>query len=105
MKTLRKVVCCAMIAGASLTATKAHADADDDKKFVATATQSDINEIKLSQLAQQKATNPAVKEFADKMVSEHTKMFKSIAPFADKWKVTVATDLDDAHKDVYKKLS
>ena len=77
-----------MIAGTSLlVATKAHADTDDDKKFVATATQSDINEIKLSQLAQQKATNPAVKAFADK------------------WSITIATDLDQDHKDVYKKLS
>lgn len=106
MKTLRKVVCCAMLAGASLlVANKTYAQSDDDKKFVATATQSDINEIKLSQLAEQKATNPAVKAFAEKMVSEHTKMFKSMAPFADKWGITVATDLDDDHKDEYKKLS
>ena len=47
---------------------------DDDQKFLATAAQSDVNEIKLSELADQKATNPAVKAFAAKMVSEHKKM-------------------------------
>ena len=83
---------------------KAAAPSDDDKKFVAAATQGDINEIKLSELAQQKATNPAVKAYADKMVAEHKKMFWSVAPFADSWGVALATDLDDDHKSVYKKL-
>jgi putative membrane protein len=44
-----------------------------------------VNEIKLSQLAEAKATNPAVKAFAQKMVAEHTKMSASMKPFADSW--------------------
>jgi putative membrane protein len=107
MKLAHKILCCAMIVGAlPLFSSQARAatPSDDDKKFVATATQGDINEIKLSELAQQKATNPAVKTFADKMVKEHKMMFKSIAPFADAWGVPVATDLDDDHKSEYKKL-
>jgi putative membrane protein len=107
MKLAHKVLCCAMLVGAmSLFSPQARAatPSDDDKKFVAAATQGDINEIKLSDLAQQKATNPAVKAFADKMVKEHKMMFKSIAPFADAWGVPVATDLDDDHKSEYKKL-
>ena len=75
-----------------------------DKKFVAAATQGDINEIKLSELAQQKTTNPAVKAFAEKMVKEHKMMLKAMAPFADAWGIPVATDLDDDHKTEYKKL-
>ena len=49
---------------------KANAASDDDKKFLAMAAQSDQNEIALSKLAEQKATNPAVKAFAGKMVTE-----------------------------------
>jgi putative membrane protein len=52
---------------------KVNAQSDADKKFLANAAQSDVNEIKLSQLAEQKATNPAVKSFAQKMVAEHNK--------------------------------
>jgi putative membrane protein len=41
---------------------------DDDKKFLVMAAQSDQNEIALSRVAEQKATNPAVKAFAEKKV-------------------------------------
>ena len=41
---------------------KAKAATDDAKKFLAAAAQSDRNEIKLSEFAEQKATNPAVKK-------------------------------------------
>jgi putative membrane protein len=42
-------------------AKNATAQSDDDKKFLAMAAQSDQNEIALSELAEQKATNPDVK--------------------------------------------
>ena len=75
MKAINKVICCFLLSGACLwLPAKAKAATDDDKKFLATAAQSDQNEIKLSELAEQKATNPAVKAFAQKMVAEHTKM-------------------------------
>jgi putative membrane protein len=82
----------------------ARAATDDDKKFLATAAQSDVNEIKLSQLAEQKATNPAVKAFAKKMVTEHTQMSKSMKPFAQSWNLTPPADMDDDHKQEYSKL-
>jgi putative membrane protein len=83
----------------------ARADSDDDKKFLATAAQSDVNEIKLSQLAEKKATNPAVKSFARKMVAEHTKMSASMKPFGESWGLSAPTDLDDDHKKEYSKLN
>ncbi len=106
MKTINKVICSAVLAGASaLLAVNANAQSDDDKKFLATASQSDVNEIKLSQLAEQKATNPAVKAFAEKMVAEHTKMSESMKPFAESWGVTPATDLDADHQKELDKLN
>ena len=47
-------------------------------KFLAMAAQSDENEIALSKLAVQRATNPAVKAFAEKMITEHTQMTASM---------------------------
>jgi putative membrane protein len=78
---------------------------DSDKQFLAKAAQSDVNEIKLSQLAEEKASNPAVKAFAQKMVAEHKKLSASMKPFADSWELTAPTDLDDDHKQEYSKLN
>jgi putative membrane protein len=88
-----------------LTSAKAKAATDDDKKFLGAAAQSDQNEIKLSELAEQKATNPSVKAFAQKMVMEHTKMSESMQPFAESWGLTPPAGLDDDHQKEYDKLS
>lgn len=107
MKLTMENICCVMVAGAiALMTANVHAQAaDDDKQFLAKAAQSDVNEIKLSQLAEKKASNPAVKSFAQKMVTEHKKLSASMKPFADSWGVTPATDLDDDHKQEYSKLN
>jgi putative membrane protein len=59
--------CSALLAGTLLTSSLAKAaPPDDDKQFLFTAAQSDMNEIKLSQLAETKASSPHVKAFAKK---------------------------------------
>jgi putative membrane protein len=84
MTRTTQLVCCAVLTVASsLMPNKARAQSDDDKKFLAMAAQSDQNEIALSKLAEQKATNPAVKAFAKKMITEHTQMTASMKPFVD----------------------
>ena len=99
------IASCAVVALlACATTTRAKAESDDDKKFLAMAAQSDQNEIAMSQLAQQKATNPAVKAFADKMVSEHTKMSASMKPFADSWGLTAPSGPDSDHQQEISKL-
>jgi putative membrane protein len=107
MKRMMETFYCALVGGAiALMTVNVHAQAsDDDKQFLAKAAQSDVNEIKLSQLAEQKASNPAVKAFAKKMVSEHEKLSASMKPFAKSWGITPPTDLDDDHKQEYSKLS
>ncbi len=106
MNNLRKVASLALVAGSLMTISAiAQTPSDDDKKFLAIAAQSDVNEIKLSELAEQKATNPAVKAFATKMVSEHKKMSASMKPFAQSWGLSAPTDLDEDHKLDYAKLN
>jgi putative membrane protein len=83
---------------------KATAQSDDDKKFLAMAAQSDQNEIALSKLAEQKATNPAVKAFAAKMITEHTQM-TARKPFVDAWGLTPPTGPDADHQKELDKLS
>jgi putative membrane protein len=108
MKKLKIAACFAMLGAlVMMVPVKAKADtpSDDDKNFLAMAAQSDVNEIQLSQLAVQKATNPAVKAFAEKMVKEHKQLSASMKPFADEWGLTPPTGLDDAHQKEYDKLN
>jgi putative membrane protein len=106
MKKTAQIVCCAILGLASaMMPPKAKAASDDDKKFLAIAAQSDQNEIALSQLAEQKATNPAVKAFAEKMVTEHTKMSESMKPFADSWGLTPPSGPDGDHQKELDKLN
>jgi putative membrane protein len=52
-------------------ATAALADSPDSS-FMKSAAQGGMSEVELGQLAQQKASNPAVKEFGAMMVKDHT---------------------------------
>jgi putative membrane protein len=45
----------------------------DDAQFAVDAASGGMAEVELGKLAQSKATNPQVKEFAQKMVTDHTK--------------------------------
>jgi putative membrane protein len=106
MKKTTQVLCCIVLGfAATVMLSKAKAATDDDKKFLATAAQSDQNEIALSQLAEQKATNPDVKAFAEKMVTEHTKMTESMKPFADSWGRTPPSGPDSDHQKELDKLN
>jgi putative membrane protein len=78
---------------------------DSDKQFLSTAAQSDMNEIKLSKLAETKASNPQVKAFAHKMVADHTRLEMKMKPFATEWGLTAPTGLDSDHQAVYDKLN
>jgi putative membrane protein len=103
---MKTMVCGAMLGcAAMLIAPRAKAQSEDDKKFLSMAAQSDQNEIALSKVASDKATNPAVKAFADKMVTEHRKMTESMKPFADQWGLTPPMSPDADHQKELDKLN
>jgi putative membrane protein len=87
------------------TSVRAHAADDNDKKFLSMAAQSDVNEIQLSELAEQKATDPAVKSFAKKMVMEHKMMTASMKPFAEEWSLNPPAGIDSDHQKELDKLN
>ena len=90
-----------MVMGAST----ARAQSDQDKQFLMTASQSDYTEMTFSKLALQKSTNPQVKQYAQKMITDHTKLEAEMKPFADKMGVTPVTTLDADHQQKYDQLS
>jgi len=75
---------------------------DSDKTFLAMAAQGDMNEIKLSELAEQKASSPQVKAYAHKMVVEHTAMSAEMKPRAV---LTVRTRAADGTEKTFKAVS
>ncbi len=93
---------CASVMGAA--AAKAQG-ADQDKQFLMTASQGDYTEMTFSKLALQKATNPRVKEYAQKMITDHTKLDEQMKPFADQMGVAPVTSLDSMHQQKYDQLS
>jgi putative membrane protein len=104
MKQTSQIFFCAVLGlVALLTPLKANAATDDDKKFLAMAAQSDQNEIALSKVAEEKSANPTVKAFAQKMITEHTKMTASMKPFAKSWGLTPPSGPDaDTQKEIDK---
>ena len=106
MTITKAILCCALLAGfTGLAVPKSVAQSDDDKKFLANAAQGDRNEIALSEVAEQKATNPAVKSFAEKMVKEHKEMSESMKPFAEKWGINPPVGVDSDHQKELDKLN
>jgi putative membrane protein len=105
---MKKALCCLTLTlsgVATLLPIHAIAQSDDDKKFLAKVSQADVDEVKLSELAQQKATNPAVKAYANKMVKEHKIMAANFRPFAESWGVTPPADLDEDGQKAWNKLN
>ena len=56
----------------------ANAKTPADDAFAQKAEQGDMAEVKLGQLAEQKGTNPAVRDFGKRMVQDHSKNEKDL---------------------------
>jgi putative membrane protein len=100
------LMCCGVLGVTALGVTAtAQGPSDQDKQFLTTASQSNVDEIKLSELAEHKATNPQVKAFARKMVTDHEALGRKMKPFATAWGLTPPTTLDSDHQQEYDKLN
>jgi putative membrane protein len=105
MKNITKLLCTGALGCAGLLAFSAHADTTNaDRDFLAKAAQSDFDEIKISQLAEQKAANPDVKAFAHTMVTQHDQLEENMKPFAQQFGLNPPVALDSDHQKEYDKL-
>ena len=107
MKTAKIILGTGALFCASLMyTTKARGEVTDaDKAFLAHAAQADIDEIKVSELAESKATDPRVKAFAHTMVTQHTKLETQMKPFAEAWGLTPPSGPDPEHQPELDKLN
>jgi putative membrane protein len=107
MNRITKLLCIVALgcAGLGISLSAHAAVTDQDKQFLTKASQGNFDEIKLSELAGSKATNPQVKAFAHKMVVDHTALGMRMKPFAQAWGLTPPMSLDSDHQAEYDKLS
>ncbi len=79
-----------------------------EKHFIAEAAQADMAEVELGKLAEKNASDRSVKDFAKKMVDDHSKNQKKVDDTASKLGVSVPASLsakDQAERDKLSKLS
>jgi putative membrane protein len=77
----------------------------DAQKFFEKAAIANMAEIRLGQLATQRAESPDVKQFGQMMVDEHTKALDQLKEAAQKANITLPTDIDSKHQKKQDKLS
>lgn len=76
-----------------------------DKKFVMEAAQGGMAEVKLGQLATQKASSDQVKQFGQKMIDDHTKANDELKSLAERKGITLPTDMDSKDQSRYDRLN
>ncbi len=79
-----------------------------DKRFVTKAAEGGLAEVELGNLAQSKAENQKVKDFAQRMVTDHSKANQELKSIAEKQNVTLPTQPDSkqrSEKDRLEKMS
>jgi len=84
---------------------KSEAKGGQDATFVMKASESDMAEIAMGKLAMQHAASPAVKQFAQKMVEDHTASSKELMQIVTKSGVPAAKHVSSHHKEMIEKLS
>lgn len=73
--------------------------------FIQKASESGLTEVSASMLAQEKAKNGRVIEFAAMMVADHSQVGKELGEIAQKQMVTTADTISAAHKKTIDSLS
>jgi putative membrane protein len=76
-----------------------------DRSFITKAAQGGLAEVQLGQLAAQKATDPQVKQFAQRMVEDHSKANDKLKQVASSKNVTLPGDLPSDAKREEDKLN
>jgi putative membrane protein len=73
--------------------------------FIKDRLEGGMAEVKLGELASQKAQNAQVKAFAQMMVKDHTKAGEELKQIAAQHKIQAPTAMEDDHRDLMERLS
>jgi len=94
MKRMLSVLCCLAVCSLPVLAQK---KAMTDQEFVDFAAQTDMVEANLGQLAQNVADSQGVKDYAQMLVTDHTKDYGDLMTAAQTAGLTVPTAIDTEH--------
>jgi putative membrane protein len=96
----------ALVATCLLTAVSAKGQSlsTEEQQFVKKAAAGGLAEVKLSELAKDRASDTKVKDFAAQMVTDHTQANNELKPIAESNKVPVPTRLQGEGEVAYKHL-
>jgi putative membrane protein len=86
-------------------ATGSHDVSMSDRKFLVDVAGASLAEVRISRLATERASAPEVKEFARRMIEDHDKANAELQQLAEQKGVTLPTEPDREHQQVYDKLS
>jgi putative membrane protein len=76
-----------------------------DQTFATKAAEGGMAEVKLGQLATEKASDPDVKQFGQRMVDDHSKANDELKQIAGKKGITLPTDVSAKDQALYDRLS
>jgi putative membrane protein len=79
--------------------------AGGDRDFAGRAASGGVAEVALGKLAQERASNDAVRQFGQRMATDHGKANKELLQMAESKGVSLSTELDSRHKQVRDKLA
>ncbi|HEY3990034.1 MAG TPA: DUF4142 domain-containing protein [Acidobacteriaceae bacterium] len=97
MKRLLLTVCCIALGSIPLLAQKKAAEAMTDQQFVDFAAQTDMVEANLGQLAQTAASAQPVKDYAQMLVTDHTKDYSQLFGIAQQANLNMPNAIDAEH--------
>lgn len=76
-----------------------------DQQFVTEAAQGGLAEVQMGQLASQKATSSAVKQFGQRMVTDHTQANQQLQQLATQKGITLPSGVGNENQQMMDKLS
>ena len=80
------------------TAMSGHNMENSDQRFITSAAEANLAEIDMAKLVGQKSTDPAVKDFANRMVTDHTQASQRLATVAESNGVKLPTEESAAER-------
>ncbi len=95
----------AQAAGHTMDQGAKHMMKSSDTTFAVKAAQGGLAEVKMGQLAADKASNPDVKAFGQQMVDDHTKANDQLKAVAQEQGMTLPTDVNQKQQAMYDSLS
>lgn len=77
----------------------------DDRSFVEESLGANMGEVELGRTAEQRATHPEVKMFAEMMVHDHTQSSDALRQIAQQHSIQVRSNLSETYRDLTERLS